>query len=222
MVGRKTRLIVSGYLHNHTVLPFTPISVSRYARVTHKSLDIELCLRHPDTLKFQAAEQSTPIMADIEKQQPVRLSSNSTGSSQNFNRKVSDSVNSASVQHPGMKPNAAIETSHSRTYGDVIDVNDPGETQVAGIRQGSEILSALRRAETWLDRKLHFEAMGVQRVPEDKRQPPQILNVRLSLVTRVGSVCSACHVLRNGTLDNDNHLLFFRGCVIFHEAQALM
>ena len=59
----------------------------------------------------------------------------------------------------------------------VIDPEDPGEAQVVKIRQHNRFLRSLRTFETGLDRKMKFEAMGVERIPEDKRRPPQILNV---------------------------------------------
>ncbi|MCJ1241116.1 hypothetical protein MMC14_009120 [Varicellaria rhodocarpa] len=54
---------------------------------------------------------------------------------------------------------------------------DPGEVQVTMIRQRYNILRFLRNCETWVDSKMNFEAMGVERVPEHMRKPPQILNM---------------------------------------------
>ena len=59
----------------------------------------------------------------------------------------------------------------------VMDPDDAGEAQVLNIRQRNGVLRTLRRAERWMNRKTQFEAMGVERVPEDKRKPPGILNV---------------------------------------------
>ena len=59
----------------------------------------------------------------------------------------------------------------------MIDPTDPGEADVVKIRQKYGVLRRLRDAETWLDRKLKFEAMGVERIPDEKRRPPQKLNV---------------------------------------------
>ena len=63
-----------------------------------------------------------------------------------------------------------------QTYNDD-SVVDPGEAQVSTIRQRSSLLRSLRNFETWLDSKMKFEAMGVERVPENMRKPPQVLNV---------------------------------------------
>lgn len=63
------------------------------------------------------------------------------------------------------------------TIDHVMDPNDAGEVQVMNIRQRNRVLRTLRRAERWMNGKMQFEAMGVERVPEDKRVPPGILNV---------------------------------------------
>lgn len=54
---------------------------------------------------------------------------------------------------------------------------DAASDTVATLREKSSILSKLRAAELWLDRKLNFEAMGVERVLEDQRRPPRSINV---------------------------------------------
>lgn len=60
--------------------------------------------------------------------------------------------------------------------GQVVDPMDPGEVEVVNIRQGNKLLRSLRGLEMWMDRKLNFEAMGVERIPENSRKPPQVLN----------------------------------------------
>lgn len=65
--------------------------------------------------------------------------------------------------------------------GQVVDPMDPGEAEVVNIRQGNKVLRSLRELETWMDRKLKFEAMGVERIPENSRRPPQLLNASTSL-----------------------------------------
>lgn len=64
--------------------------------------------------------------------------------------------------------------------GQVVDPMDPGEVEVVNIRQGNKLLRSLRNLETLLDRRLNFEAMGVERIPENSRRPPQVLNVNAS------------------------------------------
>jgi len=77
-------------------------------------------------------------------------------------------------------------TSYIHDFNDiVIDPNDPGEIQVANIRRTNGVLRHLRNLETWMDRKMKFEAMGVERIPEDKRKPPQILNVRKTFISNI-------------------------------------
>lgn len=66
----------------------------------------------------------------------------------------------------------------------VIDPNDPGERTVANIRQSNGVLRRLRDVETWMDRKMKVEGMGVERIPENKRKPPQILNVSTCFLSR--------------------------------------
>lgn len=66
-----------------------------------------------------------------------------------------------------------------------MDPMDPGEAEVVNIRQGNSLLRSLRNFETWMDRKLSFEAMGVERIPENKRKPPQILNASTPSPLRV-------------------------------------
>lgn len=65
--------------------------------------------------------------------------------------------------------------------GHVVDPMDPGEAEVVNIRQGNKVLRSLRELETWMDRKLKFEAMGVERIPENSRRPPKLLNASTSL-----------------------------------------
>ena len=60
-------------------------------------------------------------------------------------------------------------------------LGDPGETQVIKIRQQYSVLRALRNFESWVDRQMKFEASGVERVPEEKRKPPQVLNASFCL-----------------------------------------
>jgi hypothetical protein len=57
------------------------------------------------------------------------------------------------------------------------DPGDVGEKRIRHIQEGHGLLRSLRNFETWVDGKLGVEGMGVERVPEDKRRRPQILNV---------------------------------------------
>ena len=43
--------------------------------------------------------------------------------------------------------------------------------------QASGIFGKLRRGEEWLDAKLGIELQGIDRIPEDEKKPPSILNV---------------------------------------------
>ncbi|KAG8406226.1 hypothetical protein J3459_019306 [Metarhizium acridum] len=55
---------------------------------------------------------------------------------------------------------------------------DYGDTKIDFIQQKNPVLRFLANLESRIDRFAKFEAMGVARVPEDKRRPPQILNCR--------------------------------------------
>lgn len=57
---------------------------------------------------------------------------------------------------------------------------DPGKAQVSEIQQNNPVLRTLAGFEARLDRATKFEGMGVERVPEDERKPPHILNVCVS------------------------------------------
>lgn len=53
------------------------------------------------------------------------------------------------------------------------------------------VLRAMRKGEEWLDAKLGIELQGVDRIPEDKKQPPSTWNIFLmwwSLNVNVGVV----------------------------------
>lgn len=59
------------------------------------------------------------------------------------------------------------------------------------IQSRTGILRFLRRGEEWLDAKLGIELQGIDRVPEEAKRPPSILNVFLlwwSLNVHVGVV----------------------------------
>lgn len=45
-------------------------------------------------------------------------------------------------------------------------------------RHKSPVLKFLVGLESRIDKFAKFEAMGIERVPDDERKPPQILNVR--------------------------------------------
>ncbi|RFU34426.1 hypothetical protein B7463_g1913, partial [Scytalidium lignicola] len=59
---------------------------------------------------------------------------------------------------------------------------DPDDAQVIAIRERNGILRFLARVEKRIHRSTEFEAMGVERVPENQRRPPQKLNVNAPLI----------------------------------------
>lgn len=77
---------------------------------------------------------------------------------------------------------------------------DVGETETTGfdeiattrrIQQHTGVLRYLRRGEEWLDEKLGIELQGIDRIPEEEKRPPSIINVFLmwfSMTCHVGTV----------------------------------
>ncbi|KAE8375250.1 permease for cytosine/purines, uracil, thiamine, allantoin-domain-containing protein [Aspergillus bertholletiae] len=60
-----------------------------------------------------------------------------------------------------------------------VDLSDPREKHIRPSPEGNGLLRSLRNVETWVDRRLGVEVMGIERVPEDQRRPPQKLNMIL-------------------------------------------
>ncbi|EXJ80554.1 hypothetical protein A1O1_08700 [Capronia coronata CBS 617.96] len=52
-----------------------------------------------------------------------------------------------------------------------------GELEVIRIREGNVVLRKLRGAEEWMDKKLHVEGTGAQRILESERHPPRLANM---------------------------------------------
>ena len=69
----------------------------------------------------------------------------------------------------------ALPPAHVHTR--VIDPSDAGESQAINVGQRNGFLQALHDFETLMDRKMKFEAQGIERILEDERKPPSILNV---------------------------------------------
>merc|ERR1712000_474597 len=58
-------------------------------------------------------------------------------------------------------------------------INIAGDIESIDFRDSSVVLRNVRRAEVWMDRKFGVEATGVNRIPDDQRQPPRIINMIL-------------------------------------------
>lgn len=75
--------------------------------------------------------------------------------------------------------------------------NGQGEARVEAIRESNAILRFFSNLNTSIGKLAAFEARGVERVPEDKRRPPQKLNV-----------CSSSSLIlktvRGGEVQSDN------------------
>jgi hypothetical protein len=69
-----------------------------------------------------------------------------------------------------------VERSPSTTVGNI------GEFQrVYDLQHSNKILRSLRRGEEWLDEKMGVETQGIDRVLEENKDPPSLLNVSNSL-----------------------------------------
>jgi NCS1 nucleoside transporter family len=63
--------------------------------------------------------------------------------------------------------------------------------QVHDIQNRFAVLQALHKGEAWMDRKLGVETQGIDRIPEEQKQPPSIWNIFLmwwSLNVHVGVI----------------------------------
>ena len=68
------------------------------------------------------------------------------------------------------------------------------EVEIAKVREiqhENKLIRMMRESEEWLDKKMGIELQGIDRIPEEQKQPPSILNVFLlwwSLNVHVGVV----------------------------------
>jgi hypothetical protein len=83
------------------------------------------------------------------------------------------------VEKQNQPPHTQIDDDSAATSSDrdTAPPENPDEAQVRTIREGNAILRFLVNVEKRIDGRTKFEAMGVERIPEDKRSPPQKLNV---------------------------------------------
>lgn len=88
---------------------------------------------------------------------------------------------------PNTQPDqdSAADASDGR---DSASSGDPSDARVGAIRESNGVLRFLASIEKRIDGATKFEAMGVERVPESKRQPPQRLNVDLPPLPGSGRV----------------------------------
>jgi hypothetical protein len=45
------------------------------------------------------------------------------------------------------------------------------------LQNSNAVLRALHQSEVWLDTKLGVETQGIDRIPEEEKQPPSLINV---------------------------------------------
>ena len=72
-----------------------------------------------------------------------------------------------------------LEAGNNRDHTSLVD---PKLARIKAIQQSNPVLRALVGLENRIDKITKFEAMGVERVPDDERKPPQILNVSCLLI----------------------------------------
>ena len=63
-----------------------------------------------------------------------------------------------------------------------------GELEVEYLRHRIPILKQLNQFESWMDKKFGVETTGADRILENERQPPNILNVRKASLTLLSSI----------------------------------
>ncbi|KFY32740.1 hypothetical protein V495_08778 [Pseudogymnoascus sp. VKM F-4514 (FW-929)] len=85
------------------------------------------------------------------------------------------------VEKQGHLQNTQIDDDSAATSSDrdPAPAEDETDVQVRTIRENTAIVRFLANLEKRIDGLTTFEAMGVERVPEDKRTPPQKLNMML-------------------------------------------
>jgi hypothetical protein len=49
------------------------------------------------------------------------------------------------------------------------------------LQHRTKALRSLRRGEEWLDEKMGVESQGIDRIPDEKKQPPSVINVSVFL-----------------------------------------
>jgi hypothetical protein len=91
---------------------------------------------------------------------------------------------------PNTQPDqdSAADASDGRDSASSGDAGDASDERVGAIRESNRVLRFLASIEKRIDGATKFEAMGVERVPESKRQPPQRLNVDLPPLPGSGRV----------------------------------
>ena len=62
------------------------------------------------------------------------------------------------------------------TYTDLQTGSDEEVSRARAIQHGIAPLRFLRRGEEWLDEKMGIETQGVDRIPEEKKRPPPLIN----------------------------------------------
>lgn len=95
-------------------------------------------------------------------------------------------VDSVDEKMPSKDLEAGVTTADS-----VEDASSVEEIKAEKIQSEVKFLRVMRKGEEWLDRKMGIELQGINRIPDDEKQPPSLWNIFLlwwSLNVHVGVV----------------------------------
>ncbi|MCJ1474350.1 hypothetical protein MMC13_003008 [Lambiella insularis] len=100
----------------------------------------------------------------------------------------------ADFVHPENLEKSDLESNKNVADVTTIDVDHANAEELAktrAIQQQNGLIRSMRHAEEWLDAKMGIELQGIDRIPEEEKQPPPLINIFLlwwSLNVHVGVV----------------------------------
>jgi hypothetical protein len=124
---------------------------------------------------------------------PSRAFIVSSFSLQNLSLAMATSVD---VEKQNQLHHAQIDDDSGAAYRDPAPPDNSSDARVRAILENNAILRFLVAVEKRIDGLTKFEAMGVERIPEDQRRPPQKLNVNNPLSVSDPKTLSAEDVLK--------------------------
>ena len=101
---------------------------------------------------------------------------------------MSDFVHYVDPEKSGLEADAKVA---DVTTVDVDHDNTAEVARVRDIQQQNRVVRSMRHAEEWLDSKMGIELQGIDRIPEEEKRPPHLINIFLlwwSLNVHVGVV----------------------------------
>jgi hypothetical protein len=84
-----------------------------------------------------------------------------------------------------------LEAGHSSPTAAPVEEGTAEEILARKLQQEKGFLRSLRRGEEWLDEKMGIETQGIDRIKEEEKRPPSIINVFFlwwSLTCHVGTI----------------------------------